>query len=199
MICTFIRRELVKQGADPLPGCLGGPFRGIAQQMLELGKDLFDWIEVRAIGRKEQEVGHGPPDRLPDGTALVGGEVVHHHDVARCQCRCEEAFDIDAEGITIDRPVEDKRGVDTIDAQGGNERHGLPVAVRCMPDQALAPWRPAAQRRHVGLCPGLVNEDQAARVNSFLVALPALAAAGDVRLAVARRPARFFLNEYPAR
>jgi hypothetical protein len=36
----------------------------------------------------------------------------------------------------------------------------------------LASWPPAAQRSHVGLRPGLVDEDQATRINSVLVLTP---------------------------
>ena len=57
--------------------------------------------------------------------------------------------------------------------------------------QALAARRPAAQRRHVGLGPGLVDEDQAGGIDAALVRRPlrapprhvgTLALAGDQRL-----------------
>ena len=38
----------------------------------------------------------------------------------------------------------------------------------------------AAPRGHIGLGPGLVDEDQGARINPFLVAFPACAPACDV-------------------
>ncbi len=47
-------------------------------------------------------------------------------------------------------------------------------------DQPLAAQSPAVRAGHVGFRPGLVDEDQAARVNPALAALPALAIAGDV-------------------
>ena len=46
--------------------------------------------------------------------------------------------------------------------------------------QSLAPGTPAAQRRHVGLGPGLVDEDQAARIDQPLARLPLLTPPGDV-------------------
>jgi hypothetical protein len=48
------------------------------------------------------------------------------------------------------------------------------VAVRSEAAQTLAPGAPAAQRRHVGLDPGLVDEDQALWVEAGLPGAPAL-------------------------
>lgn len=47
--------------------------------------------------------------------------------------------------------------------------------------ETLAAWSPAAQRRHVGLDPGLADEDELRRVDPALMGLPALPLAGDVR------------------
>ena len=65
--------------------------------------------------------------------------------------------------------------------QGGQEGHGLPAAVRDLADQAAALRCPTAQRRHVGARPGLVDEDQAGRINAILVLDPLCSPAGDVR------------------
>ena len=144
--------------------------------MLELGEDLFDRVQVGAVGRQEQQVGAGLPDGPSDGRVFVAAEISRHHDIAWRQCRDEELFDIGAESVAIDRAIEDAGRVDPVEAQRGDEGHGAPVDVRGAPDQALALGRPAAQGRHVGsdffLGPGLVDEDQPARINPFLMALP---------------------------
>lgn len=54
------------------------------------------------------------------------------------------------------------------------------MTVRCEGPQTLALWRPSAQRRHVGLDPGLVNEDQPARIEARLPRSPAPTSAQDV-------------------
>ena len=53
-------------------------------------------------------------------------------------------------------------------AQGGQEGHGAPVAMGGVAFEALALLRPAPQRGHVGLDPGLVHEDQPVRVEVAL-------------------------------
>lgn len=47
--------------------------------------------------------------------------------------------------------------------------------------KALALRSPAAQWRHVGLDPGFVDEDEAARIDPGLMRLPTLTLAGDIR------------------
>ena len=59
-----------------------GTFGGLAQEMLELGEDLLDRVEVRAVGRQEEEPCAPCTDRCSDRRLLVAGEVVHDDDVA---------------------------------------------------------------------------------------------------------------------
>ena len=86
------------------------------------------------------------------------------------QRRDQNLLDIGAESLAIDRPVDHPGCHDPVMAQRGDERHASafrsdqwrscldPVSERCLSNQALAPHRPAAQRGHVGLGPGFINE-----------------------------------------
>jgi hypothetical protein len=58
--------------------------------------------------------------------------------------------------------------------------------------ETLPFWPPAAQRRHVGFDPGLVDEDQARSINPALMGLPALPSAGDIGAILFSRSDRFF-------
>ena len=77
--------------------------------------------------------------------------------------------------MTINRPHTE---ILTVPAEEGQR---APMAVRGEAAQTLALGPPSAQRRHVGLDPGLVDEDQPAWVDPALVGLPAGALEGDVR------------------
>jgi hypothetical protein len=77
-------------------------------------------------------------------------------------------------------------------AQRGDEGHGLPMTMGHSCLEALASWPPAAQRRHVGFDPGLVDEDQPPGVNLVLMRFPALPFASDVRSILLGRPNCFF-------
>jgi hypothetical protein len=52
--------------------------------------------------------------------------------------------------------------------------------VRGLVQKSVATRCPAAQSRHVGFGPGLVDEDEARRIKSALIGFPAGASSGDV-------------------
>jgi hypothetical protein len=61
------------------------------------------------------------------------------------------------------------------------EGERAPAPLWHLGDQTLAAPTAAALAGHVGLGPGLVDENQAARIKALLVLLPPGAPAGDVR------------------
>jgi hypothetical protein len=126
----------------------------------------------------------------------VGAEIVEDHDVARLQRRREELFDIGVEALAVDGPVEQ---AGRVVAQGGKESRGLPLAVRDLVDEALSPWRPAAQAGHIGLRPGFIYEDQSPGVDEPLIGSPSFAVAADVRAILLARDEGLFLSVTPIR
>src|SRR5215204_6281425 len=73
----------------------------------------------------------------------------------------------------------------------GSSRHdGQPGLAHEISDSPAPP--PAAQGRHVGLDPGLVDEDEPSRLNPTLTGLPARPLAGDVGPHLLGRPHGFF-------
>lgn len=94
--------------------------------------------------------------------------------------RNQKLFEIGAEYLAIDRAVQNKERVDPIVTQGGEERHGTPVAMWCATDQAPAVRCPTPQGRHVGLGPGFVDEDKPARADPAPMPFPAGAAAAHI-------------------
>ena len=175
-----MRREGVEQRADALPRRFDGSFGGFAEQVLELGEDLLDRVEIRAVGRKEQQPRASGPDGGPDGGLFVTGEVVEDDNVIWPQRRAELLFDPLGEGRAIDRLIEHERRIDPVAAQRGDEGHRLPVPVRHLGVEPLAPGCPAPQRGHVGLRPGLIDEDEPGGVRSPLIFLPLLAPPGHL-------------------
>jgi len=78
-------------------------------------------------------------------------------------------------------PFEQAGGGNAVVPQRGEEGHGRPAALRRLAVQRLAALSPAMAPGHVGLGPGLVDEDQTAGIDTVLVLLPPGPAAGDVR------------------
>ena len=163
-----------------LQTALDGSLGGLAQQVLELGEELLDRVQVGGVFRQEEELGAGRADGAAHGLALVGAEIVHDDDVAGPERGDENLLDIEAEALAVDRPVDEPGRVDAVMAQRGQEGHGLPVAVRHLGLEPLAARRPAPERRHVGLGPGLVDEDQAGRIDPVLILRPLRPPSRDV-------------------
>lgn len=159
--------------------------------MFELGEEHLDRVEVRRVLGQEEELGAGGSESLTDGAALMGSEIVHDDDVARSQRRNEDLVDVLAEGLAIDRAIDEPWRLDAIMPKGSEEGHGRPAAMWHLGREALTARAPAAQRRHIGLGPSLVDEDEAGGIDPILVGLPLLASprhigtvalAGDQRL-----------------
>jgi hypothetical protein len=64
--------------------------------------------------------------------------------------------------------------------------------MRGLGDQPLAAWSPTPERRHVGLGPGLVDEDQAPGIKLCLILLPLRAPSRDPRPVPLAGEQRFF-------
>lgn len=156
--------------------------------MFELGKDLFDWIEVGAVWRQEQKARAFCPDSGPDSRLLVTGEIVEDDDIAGAERRAELFLDPLGEASAIDRLIEDERGVDPVTAQGGDEEpapdlirgHRFPMAIRHFGVEPLANRCPAPQRGHVRFGPSFINKDEASGIRPVLELLPLLAPSGHL-------------------
>jgi len=160
-------------------GLFGSGF-GLAQSGFEFGEELLDGIEVGRIGRQEEKIGAGTSDGCADGTGFVAAQIIDDDDIAGLKRRDQGLFDIGTESDAIDRSIEQNGGIDTIIPQCCQEGACAPFAERRFGQQPLAFGRPAAQTRHVGLDPGLVDEDEATWIETALISLPARAFARHV-------------------
>ena len=111
----------------------------------------------------------------------MAAQIVHDDDIARGERRQQALFDIGQKAGAIQRAIEDTRSSHAVVAQRRHEGQRLPVAVRAGRPQPLAPGAAAMAAGHVGLGPGLVQEDEPAGIKLALRALPLPAAPRDVR------------------
>jgi hypothetical protein len=68
----------------------------------------------------------------------------------------------------------------------------MPAALWHLGQQFVSARSPAAEPRHIGLGPGLVDEDQTCRIKPALMRLPAQAFARDVGAILLGGEQRFF-------
>lgn len=126
----------------------------------ELGEGHFDWIEIRAVGRQEQEPSSAVANGFLGPGALMGGEIVEDDDVSRLEGRGQLGLDISFEDFAVHRRIDDEGRREACRCQGGDEGLRLPVTERCLGMQPLALQAAPAQPRHLGRRPSLVNEHQ---------------------------------------
>jgi hypothetical protein len=174
------------------PCVFEGALAGLSHQVLELCEELLDRIEIGAVRRQEEDAGACGPDGGAHGAALVAAEIVEDDNVVWLECRDQNLGDVEAEQFAVDWTIDDPRCIDAIMTQRGQKGHGLPMAIRDQRSQPLAAWPPAPERRHVGLDPSLIDEDQAFAIDPALISLPACPLACDVRPGLLRRDDGFF-------
>ena len=155
-------------GADGI----NGSRVGFSKQVLELSEHLLDRIEIGGVFGEQEELSAGGADQLTHDLALVTAEIIHDDDVAWAQRRHEDALDIGPKALPVDWSVNEPGRIDPVEAQCGHERRRRPAPMWGLGDETLTARRPSTQRRHVGLGPGLVDEDQAFRLDAILILCP---------------------------
>ena len=140
--------------------------------MLELGKDLFDRVQVGRVFWQEEQFGADLTDELANCFAPVAAEVIQDDDITWSKDGQENLLDIGAKAHAIDRPLDEPWRIDPVMAQGRQEGHGLPATVGNLGVKPAATRCPSPQGRHIGPGPGLVDEDQSLSFDATLIFCP---------------------------
>jgi hypothetical protein len=101
-------------------------------------------------------------------------------------------LDIGAEALAVDGAIEDARRCEPVAAQSAKEGQGAPVAMRSIGSQPLAFRSPAAQRRHGGLDPSLVNKDKLGGIETILPGAPSHPPSRHIGAGLLKREQCFF-------
>ena len=160
VVQAFLRREAFECVSDGLAEFVEGSLGGGSQEGFELGEDLLDGIEVGTVGREIEDSGSGLFDGLADALDFVGGEIVHDDDVPLRQRWGQLLADVGEKEFAVERPVDHQRSHDPASAETCEEGGRLPMAVRDFGEQPLTARGAAAQSRHLGRRPRLVEKDQ---------------------------------------
>ena len=96
------------------PGGLDTSLLCCAHQVRELGKDLLDRVQARAVGWPEHQVGAGLADGMAGALSRVAAEVVEDDDVAWCQRQHQHLLDMGGERVALDRSVDHAGGIDVV-------------------------------------------------------------------------------------
>lgn len=105
-----MRGECLDDAGDGVPQGVDGAGGGFSKGGLELGEGVLDGVEGGALGRKKQQQGADRLDSGADGRALVGGQAVHHDDVAGGEGRDQRLLHIGVEGGAVHGAVQHHGG-----------------------------------------------------------------------------------------
>ena len=131
--------------------------------------------------------------RLHSG-AFVAAEVVHHHDVAWAQFWDQGLFHPGLEDQAVDRAVDHEGGDHAAASHAGNQRGGLPMAMRHCHAKSLTARAAAVSARHVRAGPAFIDENQALGIEVELLFEPGFAADQGVRALLLGRVRSLFLR-----
>src|SRR5215813_6544331 len=164
VVWEFARLEGFECASDPIIECGKRSFLGLAQMRLDFGKALLDRIEIGTVGRQIAQCSVHRFDDLAHPISLVSRQVIDDDDVAWPQRRRQAFLQIFDEDRTVHRAIDDERSGEAIKPKPGHKGHGLPVAPRNAADNPATALGPSEKPRHLGRCPGLINEDQLGRI-----------------------------------
>ena len=106
---------------------------------------------------------------------LVGGQIVHDHDVTQPQLGNQRPSDIGEKGLAVHWAIQNHGRGDAVVAKPDGEGGGFPMAMGHGGAASLAPGRTTIKARHLGVRGGLVDEDDARRIEIELSFKPRLA------------------------
>ena len=116
VVGAFGWREKVEDFSHSFPGLLDGSGLCPSDMTFELGEELFDRIEIRAVRRQEEQVSASLADGASRRLTFVATEIVEDHNVALGERWSEDLLDIEGEELAIDGSIDDPGRINAIDA-----------------------------------------------------------------------------------
>ena len=94
IVLTFGRREERQRDGDELADLIEGARSDGTEERFQFREDLFDGIEIRAVGRQKPEACADPFDRGADVRLFVHGEVIEDDHITGPQRRHQHLLDV---------------------------------------------------------------------------------------------------------
>ena len=158
IVLTFGRREKSQRACDELADLVEGAWPDGTEERFQFREDLFNGIEIRAVGRQKSEACAPLFNRTADLRLFVHGEVIEDDDITGPQCRRQHLLDVGQEARVIDGPIEDGRCRDRVGTQGGDDGVRFPVSARRVVVQARAARTPPEAAQQIGRDAALVHK-----------------------------------------
>ena len=191
--------DLVDYGRERNLECLFGAGCRGAQQSFQLAPGLLDGVEVRGVGRQEEEATSGAFDQRADLVCFMRSKVVQDHHLPGPECRDENvAYKGDRDRCICgqrDRHA-GNQALETEPTQQGQLR---PAPGGRTPVGPLPDGRSSVAPRHRGADSALIHKDQIRPGNRRDLLPEMLPCLDHIRAALFTRLERFFLRLIPSR
>jgi hypothetical protein len=92
---AFFWRKVIEGNSDCVPECIDGSGCHFGQCAFELGEDLFDRIEVRAVSWQEAHCCTRGFYNFPNADAFMGSQFVYQHNFSGRLSRMSALFSED--------------------------------------------------------------------------------------------------------
>lgn len=97
MVAAIVRADDADHRAELSSGFFNAARPCGAHEVLELGEELLDWVQVWAIGQWQDQMSPRDPDGGTSSVTLAAAEVFENDDVTRRQARYDHLFGMGCE------------------------------------------------------------------------------------------------------
>ena len=166
------------------------------REALSLEKAISIGLKSGEYGGRKRSSAPAPWMGVAHGGAAVGGQVVHHYDVARLERGHQQLLDVGREGGAVHGAVEHHGRGHSAQPQCADEGCGLPVPMRHRRAAAMPAQRPARASRQLGGSPCLIGEDELLRPEGGLCLDPGAPSSQHVIALLLAGVRRFFEGDW---
>lgn len=182
----------MEEGSGGEKEAIEAALSGFAQMSFQLGEEVLDGVEIRAVGRQEHQGSAPGFDGLTDPGHLVRTQIVGDDKIAWPQGRAQHLAHVFQKGRPVHRAIQKPGSLQAIAAQGRHESIGVPVAVGDFVYAALALLSSTVSARHIGGEARFIQKDQSGAFPSPLIAAPLLSRQPHVLALLLAGVQRFF-------
>jgi hypothetical protein len=193
-ITAFRRREETDRDGDQIADMVEGPGTRSPDERLQLREGLFDWIEIRTVGRQEAELSADGFDRCAHRWLFVDGEIIEDDHIAGAERGHEDLLDVGEKRRIVDRPVENGRRGEAVEAQRRDHGVRLPMTARRVIAKACAARTAAVPTQQIRRNPAFVQKQILWHVADRLPRLPLPPGRRDIRATLLVGVYRFLRN-----
>jgi hypothetical protein len=191
-IAAFGGCEEAERDRDQIAHVVKRPRTRGSDEGFQFREGEFDRIEIWAVRRQEAELRADGFDRCAHRRLFMDGEIVEHDHIAGAERGDQDLLDVGEKRRIVDRPVEDGRGGEAIEAQRRDDGMRLPMTAGRVVEQACAAQTAAVPTQQIRRDPAFIQKQILRHMAERLPRLPLPPGRSDFRPTLLVGVYRFF-------